>query len=825
MASLKSILSYLLLFIANIPLLCYAKQEIHISPDKTIWYTHPAKDWSTQCLHIGNGYMGGSFYGEVEKECFNIAEKTFWTGGPNVTPHYNYGIIKGGKNEIGHIREAIIKGDITTADALARKHMMGNYEGFGYFSKVGELYIEFPNNGQPITDYIRGLDLEHALGFVQYKTGNIKYEREYLCSYPDRVMAFHFSSDTQGQINFTAYQKMTHKTVSVNVKNGNELVINGLIEGSGLKYCARIAILNKGGKISTEEGKLTVSGADHATVLYTVATEYNPQTPNFKGVNPQKETEEIMNRAISEEYYAIKAKHIQDYSNLFDRVSFSLVGDEKLEQLPTDKRIEQLKKGTTDDSALKSLYFNSGRYLIISASRPGTLPSNLQGVWNCFHAAPWQGNYQSNINLEEMYWACGPTNLPECQESYINWIQGLVEPGRKVAQEYYGTRGWVSHATGNIWKYVSPGTDLMWGLYPAGSAWHCRHLWDQFDFFRDLDYLKKTAYPIMKEAALFYLENLVPFQNEYIMIPSVAAEHGIEIKNEIPVPYTTVNGEVNENKRYLYPAFQDIEMIYDLFANVISASQYLNTDRAFREKIIAAKNKLAKLKTGKYGQLQEWLIDVDNPRDHHRHNSHLYALFPGNMINTPELRKAARISLNMRGEGFKGDRWPHTGGNWSAAWRIACWTRLSDGNRASDIFNLMVKESGYENMLSNQSNNTQVDACMATPALFSEMLLQSHDGWLHLLPALPAEWPEGEVKGLIARGGYKVNIQWKYGQLIRAEIFVPQEMGIPKLKLNGQKLTPDDNRVKIHYVNYAKYENDLNEEEKAEILKSGITHT
>lgn len=789
-----------MLLLINIPFWGYANQGIQISPEKTIWYTYPAKDWSTQCLHIGNGYMGGSFYGEVEKECFNIAEKTFWTGGPNVTPDYNYGIIKGGKEKIGSIKDAIIKGNIATADSLARKYMVGDYEGFGYFSKVGDLQIEFPNNHQPVSDYIRGLDLDNSLGFVRYKTGGVNYQREYFCSYPDKVMALHFSSDTQGQISFTVYQDMTQKVESVDVKNGNELVINGLIEGSGLTYCVRIAVLNKGGDISAEQGKLTVKNADNATILYTVKTEYDPYSPNFKGINPQKETEEIMANAIPKEYNKIKTRHIQDYKNLFDRVSFSLVGDKELEQFPTDKRIEQLKKGMTDDSALKSLYFNFGRYLLISASRPGTLPSTLQGVWNCFEAAPWSGNYQSNINLQEMYWSCGPTNLPECQEAYIDWIQGLVEPGRKVAQAYYGTNGWVSHATGNIWKYVSPGSDIMWGLYPMGAAWHCHHLWDQFDYSGDLDYLKKTAYPIMKEAALFYLENLVSFQNEYIMIPSSSAEHGIEFKNGVPVPYTTTNGEVNENKLYLYPAFQDIEMVYDLFTNFISAAECLHTDKEFKEKIAAARNKLAKLKIGRYGQLQEWMIDVDNPRDHHRHISHLYGLFPGNMVNTPELQQAAKKSLNMRGEGFKRDRWFHAGGNFSAAWRIACWARLLDGERASHIFNLMIKESGFENMISNQANNAQIDACMATPALFSEMIMQSHNGLLHILPALPTEWPEGEVKGLIARGGYKLNISWKYGKLTHLDLFIPKGKEIPKLMVNNQEIDHNETKVHIGYM-------------------------
>lgn len=798
----KTTLIYLIgMFLClNLSISASSLPDRQISPEKTIWYTYPAKDWATQCLHIGNGYMGGSFYGEIEKEHFDIAEKTFWTGGPNVTPNYNYGIIEGGNKQINHIRKAIIDGQIAVADSLARTYMAGNYDGFGAFSKVGSLQIEFANHRQPVTEYIRGLDMSQSLGFVQYKMNDITFQREYLCSYPDKVMALHFSSDAKGQINFTVCQDMLYKVESVNITDGNELVIDGLIDGSGLGYCARIKIINDGGEVTTEWGKLTVTNANSATILYTVDTEYDADSPTFKGVNPHKETEEVMARIAKEPYSSIKERHIQDYRNLFDRVSFSLAGDCKLEQLPTNERIEQLKKGMTDDSALKSLFFNFGRYLLISASRPGTLPSTLVGVWNNSASATWSANYQSNINVQEMYWGCGPTNLPECQEAYIDWIEGLVEPGRKAAQAYYGTKGWVSHATGNIWKYVAPGTELMWGLYPMGAAWHCRHVWDQYDFTRDLAYLKEKAYPIMKEAALFCLENMALVDGKYVMIPAVSAEHGIEMNDGIPVAYSTSNGEVNTNKLYLHPAFQDIEMVYDLYSNVISAAEILRTDKEFRSKLIAAKNKLTKLKIGKYGQLQEWLLDADNPRDHHRHIAHLYGVYPGNMISlseTPELFEAAKKSLNMRSEGLMQDRWPHAGGNWSMAWRMACWARLLDGERASKIHNLLIKDTGYENLMTSQSGVMGVDATMATPGIFAEMIMQSHNGSIHLLPALPTEWPEGEVKGLIARGGYKLNIQWKYGQLIKVELFIPKGMAFPTLFVNNKKLDRNDPRIHL----------------------------
>lgn len=767
-------------------------------PDKVLWYTTPATDWASQSLHIGNGFMGASFYGGVEIERFDIAEKTFWTGGPNVKKDWNYGIIEGGKENIAQIRKAISENQISVADSLVRKYMRGSYDGFGYFSRVGNLMLEFPS-ATPV-DYVRGLDLNQAIGFVRYKSGNVNFSREYLCSYPDKVMAIHLSADKNNQINITLSHEMQFNIESVEIINGNEMVICGLIEESGLKYCARIKVLHSGGEITTEWGKLKVKNANHATILYIVETEYDAKTPLYKGIDPFEETRKVIDKISGDSYEVIKVRHILDYQSLFNRVSLTLIGDKQLELLPTDQRLEQLKKGMIDDSTLKTLWFNLGRYLLISASRPGTLPSNLQGVWNGLKVAPWSGNYQSNINTQEMYWGTGPTNLPECQQAYVEWVENLLEPGRKVAQAYYGTSGWVHHATGNIWGYAAPGTDIKWGMYPSGSAWHCRHLWDQYDFTGDIEYLKNKAYPIMKEATQFYLENLMMYEGSYILAPSVSAEHGIEFKHGLPVAYSTIHGETDKGKLYTYPAFQDIQMVYDLFTNIIKASQILQIDNDFRNNVIKARNKLMKPMIGKYGQLQEWSIDADNPRDHHRHISHLYAVYPGEMITptkTPTLFEAAKTSLNMRNEGFMRDRWYVAGGNWSMVWRMACWARLLDGERAIKIFNMMIRENGFENMMSAQVGNMQVDATMATPGLFAEMLMQSHDRCIHLLPALPSEWPEGEIKGLVARGGYKIDISWKNGQLEKARLVIPLGKAIPKLKLKNNEIFPKDMRINI----------------------------
>lgn len=793
---MKRSITLLLCIYLQIQLLISGATEI-FSPAETVWFNYPAKDWSTQALHIGNGYFGASFYGDVQRERLDIAEKTFWAGGPHSVPDFNYGIVKGGKDKVGLIRELIVNDRIAEADSLSSLYMVGDYTNYGYFSMVGNLYIDFNKGKEPVTGYVRGLDLSNSIGFVQYNQDGVNYKREYFCSYPDKLMALHFTADKAGQINFNVSHELLYKPDKVLIEN-DELIINGLISVNGLRYSIRIKVLKQGGEIDINNQQIKINGADQATVLYTVDTEYKQEYPLYKGEKPEENTRKVIKEATRKGYQQIKQTHITDYKNLYDRVKLTLIGNKSLESLPTDERIKELSKGTTDDSSLKTLWFNLSRYLVISASRSGTLPSTLQGTWNTFEKAPWNGNFQSNINLQEMYWGCGPTNLPECELSYLEWIENLVESGRQTAKEYYDTNGWVSHSTGNIWGHTVPGDDILWGLYPVGSAWHCRHIWEHYAFTGDKKYLKERGYAVMKEAAEFWLDNMVEFEGHYIIAPSVSAEHGIELENGKPVPYSTTNGEVTRGKLFTVPAYQDIEMVYDLYSNVIKASEALDTDHSFRNKVIAAKDKLLPLQIGKYGQLQEWVKDVDNPRNHHRHIAHLYAMHPGNMISTtrtPELANAVKKSLEMRGDGKKGSLWPHTGGNWSAAWRTALWTKLFDGDRAISIFNKMIRESGYENMMSNQSGNMQVDATMATSGLFAEMLLQSHESFIHLLPALTTEWPEGKITGLLAREGYVVNIEWKNGQLTKAEIQIPQGKKQPLVRINNVILSQEDKRV------------------------------
>lgn len=769
------------------------------SPDEIVWFTKPAVNWSEQALHIGNGYMGASFYGGIEKERFDIAEKTFWTGGPYAAGQTSGKDKPAGKDKIVQIRERIIKGNISEADSLTKLYMTSDMANYGYFSTVGNLEIAFKASDKPVSDYVRGLDLANSTGFVRYKQAGVSYQREYFCSYPDKMLVLTLSTDQKKKVDFNLSHLLTYAPDQVE-QSEKGVTFSGLITGNGLRYCVRMYVEQQGGSLLIEKGEVKVSEADRAVIYYTLDTEYIYEYPVYKGTNPTLTTQNTLNNGIAAGFDKLKERHVADYRNLYGRVKLKLAGDTLLEKLPTDQRVDQLKKGCTDDSSLKALWFNLSRYLVISASRKGTLPSTLQGAWNTFEKAPWNGNFQSNINLQEMYWGCGPTNLPECEESYVEWIEGLVEPGRKTAQTYYGTKGWVSNATGDIWGFTNPGNDILWGIYPVAAAWHCRHMWEHYAFTGDQVFLKDRAYPVMKEAAVFWLENMVQYGDNYIIAPSVSAEHGIELSQGSPVDYSTVNGENGRGKIYTLPNFQDIEMVYDLYTNVIEASVVLHVDEELRQQIIRARDKLLPLKVGRYGQLQEWMEDVDNPRDHHRHQAHLYGLYPGRMISvekTPDLANAVKKSLELRGEGLKGDRWPHAGGNWSMAWKAALWTRLMDGDHAMRVFNTMIREVGYENMMSNQSGNMMMDASMAVSGIFAEMLLQSQDGSLNLLPALPTEWPEGKVEGLIARKGYVVTIEWKHGKLVRAEVKLPPHATKPNVKVKGEDMSKGDLRIKF----------------------------
>ncbi len=784
------------------------KHSRNITDNNTrLWYTYPAKYWNSQALHIGNGYMGATFFGGIQHEVITFTEASMWTGEPAEGNWEKDGVNPKAREVLPIIRDAIVNGKTHLADSLVQHDFFGKSDIFGYFTSIGELNLDFLGQDDSATNYMRELDLANSLGKISYTSGGVTYRREYFCSYPDRVAALKFSSDKPGSISFDLGIHIIQDS-SVTFINGNTLEVKGLINGNHRPFDVLLTVKNTGGSVGVHDGKLAVRNAGSAVIYFTAATNYRMAYPDYTGEDPVSVTQRIMKNVASQDYESLKKKHISDYKSLFDRVKLQIRGNAEAESLPVNERYQRLKAGGSDPG-YKVLAFNLGRYMIISSSRPGTLPANLQGVWNNFKSAPWAGNYQSNINLQEIYWSCGPVNLPECQQAYIDWIKDLAIPGHEIARLCYGTGGWVSHTTGNIWGHAAPYGGIRYGMYAVGAAWHCQHVWEQFAFTQDTAYLRKEAYPLLRDASVFWLENLVPFHGYLISAPAVSAEHGALLTNHGLDP--AFHDKRSQDYRYNIPGvYQDVEMIHELFTNTAQAASIMG-DQAFADSLLRVRDQLLPLKIGKYGQLQEWYEDIDSPECHHRHIAHLFAVYPGTMISpstTPELAKAAETALNFRGDGRFPEQESVSGGNWARAHRMWCWTRLLDGNRADSIMTGLLTEEGFENVLTfqhigydwgrpeyyNEGDSIychfQLDASASLPGCIAEMLLQSQHGDIRLLPALPGEFATGEVKGLKARGNYTVNITWKNGDLVHADIICPEKSPVPAIWVKNKPVDP-----------------------------------
>lgn len=781
--------------------------------NEVLWFEQPAQYWNSQVLHLGNGTMGASFFGGVDEEVITLTEKSMWTGGPFRGDWQEVGVNPKSLQSLPKIRKAILAGDIEKSDRLVKNDFLAPDPLFGHFTSIGELNIRFDSDSSA-QDYRRELDLSRSLGAVSYQKNDVRYNREYFCSYPDKVLALKYDADMAGSISFDLGMHIIQQQSTVSIDK-NTYTVKGLIDGNERLFTVLVHVLNDGGTIIKKENSLRVENANSVILYLTAATNYKLEYPKYLGENPDKKTARILGQAIETGYERLKKRHIQDYKSLYDRVRLELRGDPAVEGLPTNERWERMKQGGKD-TGLKTLAFNLGRYMIISSTRPGTLPANLQGVWNNFRVAPWAGNYQSNINIQEIYMPCGPLDLMECQEALIDWIQDLSIPGKEIAELCYGTGGWVSHSTGNIWGHASPRGSLSWGMYPLGAAWHCQHIWEQYAYTQDLEYLKQTAYPLMKGASEFWLQNLQPYEGYLMSAPTVSAEHGASLKNSgINPAYANLPVE---KQHYTMPgAYQDIEMIWDLFTNTIKAAE-LTGDTAFADTLKSTRKQLLPLKIGRLGQLQEWFHDIDDPECKHRHIAHLYAVYPGTQIHptqTPDLAAAAKKSLDLRDEGRFPESDRASGGNWSMAHRIWCWTRLMDGNRANKIFTQMITDEGFENLLTfqhigyhwerpeyyNEGDSLychfQLDAVASVPGFMAEMLLQSHLDEIHILPALPEEFADGEISGLRARGGYKVDLEWEAGELLRARIFCPDDV-TPQIRLVEDLVDPGkDKRIQL----------------------------